>query len=224
MERFHFAFCISILLISSKLVLADHPSVGLTTGSATPVTTTGAATLDKGQWSFSFQYEYVDNNSISDNRLIANAEANEDSDVHSISTVRQYSLNIATGITDNFTLAAQLPYIERTNIVEAHHDEDDGETEIEKLGDAEGIGDARLFGQYRFMKNEAKKHSTAAIFGIKIPTGNTNEKSPEEKYEAELQPGSGSWDPFVGIAYSKQLKNISFDTNGPTYQLVTEGT
>ncbi len=223
MERFHFAFCISILLISSKLVLADHPSVGLTTGSATPVTTTGAATLDKGQWSFSFQYEYVDNNSISDNRLIANAEANEDSDVHSISTVRQYSLNIATGITDNFTLAAQLPYIERTNIVEAHHDEDDGETEIEKLGDAEGIGDARLFGLYRFMKNEAKKHSTAAIFGIKIPTGNTNEKSPEEKYEAELQPGSGSWDPFVGIAYSKQLKNISFDTNA-TYQLVTEGT
>lgn len=216
-------FCFFVLLDSSQLAHADHPSVSLTTGSATPITTTGAETLVKGQWSFGFQYEYVDNNSISDNRLIANAEANEDSDVHSISTVRQISLNIATGITDNFTLAAQLPYIERTNIVEAHHDEDDGETEIEKLGDAEGIGDARLFGQYRFIKNESKKHSAAAIFGIKIPTGNTNERSSEEKYEAELQPGSGSWDPFVGLAYSKQLNKLEFDTNA-TYQLVTEGT
>lgn len=223
MERFNLSFCIFIFIFSSKLALADHPSVGLTTGSATPITTTGADTLEKGQWSVGFQYEYIDNNSISDNRLIANAEADEDSDAHSISTVRQYSLNVATGITDNFTLAAQLPYVERTNIKEAHHDEDHGETEIEKLGDSEGFGDARLFGQYRFMQDETRQKSAAVIVGIKIPTGNTNERSSEEKYEAELQPGSGSWDPFVGLAYSKQLDNIAFDTNA-TYQLVTEGT
>jgi len=223
MERFRISFCISILFMCSKFALADHPSVGLTTGSATPITTTGAGTLEKSQWSVGFQYEYIDNNSISDRRLIANAETDEHSDVHSISTVRQYSLNVATGITDNFTLAAQFPYIERTNIKEAHHDEVDGETEVEKLGNSEGIGDARLFGQYRFMQDGANQQSTAVILGIKIPTGNTNEKSSEEKYEAELQPGSGSWDPFVVLVNSKQFKNISFDTNA-TYQLVTEGT
>ena len=222
MQRNQFIFCIFISIIGSKLAFADHPSVGLTTGSAAPITTTGAETLKKGQWSFSLQNEYTDNNSISDNRLIAETEANEDSGVHSISSVRQISLNIATGITDNFTIAAQLPYVKRTNITEAEL-EDDGEIEIEKLGDAEGIGDARLFGQYRFMQDEVKQHSAAAIFGIKIPTGNTNEEAPQEKLDAELQPGSGSWDPFVGIAFSKQFTNFSFDTNA-TYQLVTEGT
>ena len=223
MGRYKFAYCILIFLFTFEIAFADHPSVGLTTGGATPVVTTGANTLKKGQWSLGFQYEYIDNDSISDDRLIANAEVNEDSDVHSISSVRQFSINVSTGITDDFTLAAQIPYIKRTNIVEAHHDEDHGETEIEKLGDAEGIGDARLFGQYRIINDSANKYSVAGILGIKLPTGNTNEEAPEEKYEAELQPGSGSWDPFVGIAVTKMFGNISLDAN-TTFQLVTEGT
>ena len=210
-----------VYLISNQPLFADHPSVGLTTGAASPITTTSAETLAKGQWSLGFQVEYNDNNAISSSRLIANAEADEESDVHSISTLTQYSLNIATGITDNFSLAAQIPYVKRSNIREAHHDADD--TEIEELGDSEGIGDVRLFGKYRFMKNQVTQMSTAILFGIKIPTGQTNEESPEEKLEAELQPGSGSWDPFVGLAYSKRWNTWSFDSN-VTYQLVNEGT
>jgi len=213
----------SIFLLNCNTVFADHPSVGLSTGNASAILTTSAKTLPKGKWSVGFQAEYNDNNVISDTRLISNTEANEDSDVHSISTVKQFSLNFATGITDNFTLALQIPYVERGNILEAELDEDDGEIEIEELGDSEGIGDVRLFGQYRFIHNETQKTSVAALFGLKIPTGSTNEESPEEKLDAELQPGSGSWDPFVGLAYSKRWDKLSFDSNA-TYQLVTEGT
>ena len=202
-------------------VIADHPSVGLSSGKATPITTTSAETLAKGQWSFGFNFEYNDNDTISDERLIANAEADEDSDVHSIGTLKQYSLYFATGLSDNLTLAGQLPYVKRSNIVEAHHDH--GDTEIEELGSSEGIGDARIFGQYRFYSNDITRNSMAAIFGIKLPTGETNEESPEEKLEAELQPGSGSWDPFFGLAFSKQWDKWAFDTNA-TFQLVTEGT
>jgi len=224
MERTHSTLiinCLLICLINSEYVFADHPSVGLTTGSASPITTTSANTLTKGQWALGVKVEINDNNSISNNRLIANAEANEDSDVHSVSTLKQVSINVATGITDNFTLAAQLPYIKRTNIKEAHHDA--GDTEIEKLGDSEGVGDARLFGQYRFMRNNLNNTSAAIIAGIKIPTGETNEESPDEKLEAELQPGSGSWDPFVGLAFSKRWSMWSFVSNA-TYQLFSEGT
>ena len=210
-----------VLLVIISPTYADHPSVGLTTGAASPITTTSADTLEKGKWSLGFQVEYNDNNAISSSRLIANAEADEDSDVHSISTLTQYSLNIATGITDNFTLAAQIPYVKRTNIIEAHHDH--GDTEIEELGDSEGIGDVRLFGQYRFMKNQSDRTSAAVLFGVKVPTGQTNEESPEEKLEAELQPGSGSWDPFIGLAFSKRWEKLSFDSNA-TYQLTNEGT
>ena len=224
MERTHSALiviCLLICLFSSEYVFADHPSVGLTTGNASPITTTSAETLTKGQWTFGVKAETNDNNSISNRRLIANAEANEDSDVHSVSTLKQISINVAAGITDNFTLAAQLPYIKRTNIKEAHHDA--GDTEIEKLGDSEGVGDARLFGQYRFIQNDLNQTSAAFIAGIKIPTGETNEESPDEKLEAELQPGSGSWDPFFGFAFSKRWSMWSFDSNA-TYQLVSEGT
>lgn len=209
-----------VLLSYGMPVIADHPSIGLSTGKATPITTTSAETLSKGQWALGLQVEANDNNAISNNRLIANAEANEDSDVHSISTLKQYTVNIATGISDNLTLAVQLPYIKRTNIKEAHHEA--GDTEIEELGDSEGVGDVRLFGQYRFMKNVPNKSSAAAIFGIKIPTGETNEESPEEKLEVELQPGSGSWDPFIGLAFSKASNKWSFDSNA-TYQLTNEG-
>ena len=167
------------------------------------------------------QLELNDNNAISERRLIANAEADENSDVHSISTVKQYSLNIVAGLTDNFTLAAQLPYVKRTNIKEAHHDA--GDTEIENLGDSEGVGDSKLFGQYRFMQDESNQRSAAVIVGIKIPTGETNEKTRDEKLEAELQPGSGSWDPFLGFAYSKSWNKLSLDNN-VSYQLVNEGT
>jgi hypothetical protein len=210
-----------MLLTYSLSVFADHPSVGLTTGGATPITTTSAETLSKSFWSVGFQYEYIDNNSISEGRLLANAEANEDSDVHSVSTIRQYSFNIAIGITDDFTFAVQLPYVKRTNIKEAHHDA--GDTEIEELGDSEGVGDAKIFGQYRFFNNESKQDSAAIILGVKVPTGETNEKNQEGKFEAEHQPGSGSWDPFLGFAYSKHWNNWSLDNN-VTYQLVNEGT
>ena len=213
--------CILIFLFTSKLVFADHPSVGLTTGNASAINTTSAETLSKGQWTFSVNTEVTDNNVISDRRLIANAQANEDSDVHSISTVQQLSINFAAGITDNFTLAAQLPYVKRTNIEEA--EDEDGEIEIKQLGNSEGIGDARLFGQYRFLQNDLNKTSAAFIAGIKIPTGETNEEAPEEKLDAELQPGSGSWDPFIGLAFSKRWDKWSFDSNA-TYQLATEGT
>lgn len=212
-----------ILLASSNLALADHPSVGLSTGNATPITTTTAKTLAKGEWSAGIRFEYNDNNAISSSKLISNAEADEDADVHSVSTLTQYSLSIATGITDNFTAVLQIPYVKRSNIKEAHHDEGSGDTEIEELGDSEGIGDARLFGQYQFMNNESHNTSAAVLFGIKIPTGQTNEESPEEKLEAELQPGSGSWDPFIGLAFSKAWNKWSFDSNA-TYQLVNEGT
>lgn len=224
MDRTYLALptaCLLIILLNSNSALADHPSVGLTTGNASPITTTSAETLAKGQWSIGLQIELNDNNAISDSRLIANAETDEDSDVHSVSTLKQYSLNIAMGLTDNFTLAVQVPYVKRTNIKEAHHGA--GDTEIEELGDSEGVGDVKLFGQYRFMKNESKQTSTAVIFGIKVPTGETNEASTEEKLETELQPGSGSWDPFLGFAHSKRWNKWSIDSNA-TYQLVNEGT
>lgn len=212
--------CASLLI---QPALADHPSVGLTTGNAAPIITSSANTLKKNQWTISLQAELDDNNAISDARLIRNAEEREEQDVHSISTVEQYTLNLARGITDKLTLALQIPYVSRNNILEAEIEEGETEAEVIDLGTAEGFGDVRLFGAYQFFDDTAKNQSASVLFGIKIPTGQTNEEAPEEKLDAELQPGSGSWDPLFGLAYSKKWTALSLDSN-INYQLVTEGT
>ena len=92
----------SALVLLANLAIADHPSVGLTTGNASPITTTSANSLPRGQWSFGFQFEYNDNDTISDSTLIANAEADEESDVHSVGALDQYSLFFAAGLSDKF--------------------------------------------------------------------------------------------------------------------------
>lgn len=215
-------FSASALLVTSTSVLADHPSVGLGTGNAAPIITSTANTLPKGKTSVGLQFELSDNNAISDRRLIENAEEDPVQDVHSISTVSQWTLTGAFGVTDNFTIAAQIPFVERSSIVEAE-EEDPGEFEAEGLGDSDGIGDLRLFGVYRFWQQQETSQSAAVTLGVKLPTGETNNSvSGEGRLDTELQPGSGSTDPFFGLSYSKGFGALSFDTN-ITYQIATEG-
>lgn len=52
----------------------------------------------------------------------------------------------------------------------------------------------------------------AAIGGVKLPTGATHRRSPGgERLDTEHQPGTGSWDPIVGLAASKAWGPVSLD-------------
>jgi hypothetical protein len=80
---------------------------------------------------------------------------------------------------------------------------DDEESGVVKLGDSKGIGDASLYGLYRFVNNEQTGLQVSVLGGVKMPTGDTKEKTKEgDRFEAEHQPGSGSWDPLFGIGVS----------------------
>jgi len=71
--------------------------------------------------------------------------------------------------------------------------------------------------------NSLSTGRAALLFGLKAPTGVTDETSRGgERLEIELQPGSGSWDTFLGLAYSRNLGNWSLDTN-ILYTFVMEG-
>ena len=205
-----------------QYLYADHPSIGLGTGNAAPILTSTANTLPKGKFSVGLQFELDDNNAISNRRLLANAEEDPNQDVHSISSLSQWTLTTAYGVTDRFTIAAQIPFVDRRNILEAE-EEDDGEFEIESLGDSDGIGDLRLFGVYQFWRDEVGQQSAAVTVGVKTPTGDDdNSVTGEGRLDTELQPGSGSYDPFFGLAYSRKFSQWSFDSN-VTYQIATEG-
>ena len=229
----HFLF----LLLLSGNAWSDHPTMGVGSGMAGPINTLPAETLPKGQWTAGFRYEYLKMDALSDNKLSRLSEEGEE--VHSTDSLSSPSLSVAYGVTNDFMLVGNLPYVSRRNIRETagHHDDDEEEEEhheedghddeesgVVKLGDSKGIGDASLYGLYRFVNNEQTGLQVSVLGGVKMPTGDTREKTKEgDRFEAEHQPGSGSWDPLFGIGVSMPWNSTSLGAS-LFYQLSTEGT
>jgi len=210
-------FCIITLLIHNN-AYADHASTKLETGSAGAIMTQSGSTLPKGKLVIGFGFQFLGLDEIPDARLEQLGVANED--VHSTASLLNLTGIVAYGITDNFTVGLSLPYVERTDVREAHNDMGIGEAEL--AGDSKGLGDMTLFGQYRFF-NRNKSHA-ALLAGVKTPTGDTDELELEgARFETEQQPGSGSWDPFIGLAIDKSWGIIGLSGN-ILYTIATKGT
>lgn len=209
-----------VVLTVSSMAFAHHASIGTGIGQAGPVTTVSAATLTKGSFSFEALVEYQRFETFSDGKLLGLAGQGEE-DIHNVEYLFSPSLGISYGVNDDLTVNVRVPYVSRNNISEAHHHEEGEEPEIHHLGDAEGVGDITLFGHYRFLNQPGLQSSLLA--GLKMPTGKKSDKTESgELFEAEFQPGSGSWDPMIGAAVSTPLGNYSLDSN-ILYTLVTEG-
>jgi hypothetical protein len=195
-------------------------------------------------------FEHISFDELSDAVLEAAAARHEHA--HSVATLESPALGYSYGLTDRVMVSVQLPYVVRTGIREAshhHHDEaaeghshaegsgteehkhEEGETHHEAeeenetvdRGDTEGVGDLTLFGQYRFYGQDTGLQASL-LTGIKTPTGRTGERDDQgELFEAEFQPGSGSWDPMLGLALSQAQGRWSVDGN-VLYTIATEGT
>ena len=86
-----------------------------------------------------------------------------------------------------------------------------------------GIGDLRLFGRYTlFRRNWPGGTLRISPFaGIKMPTGQDNELDAIGRLPANVQLGSGSWDPFGGIVLTYQTLDFEVDA-AFSYQVNTE--
>ncbi len=223
-----FAF---ILFCAYSLVYADHPTAGLGSGSTGPIITISAETMEQGHWGFVTRFEYANFNSFTDEELIGFAESGIEG-VHSLDSLISPFFGIGYGITDDFTVSARIPYVKRTNIREAeheeHHDGEEGEPEEEPVvhthGDSSGIGDLILFGQYRFVNNPSSHVQATLLFGVKLPSGKDDELDVDgQLFEAEHQPGSGSTDPLFGLAVTRAFEKFSVDSSF-LYTKTTRGT
>ena len=160
-------------------------------------------------------FEHISFDELSD--AVLEAAAAKDQHAHSLATLESPALGYSYGLTDRVMVSVQLPYVVRTGIREASHQpwrgrhtpcRGCGETHHETpetldRGDTEGIGDLTLFGQYRFYGQDTGLQASL-LTGIKTPTGETGERDDQgELFEAEFQPGSGSWDPMFGLALSQ---------------------
>ncbi|TMJ03492.1 MAG: transporter [Alphaproteobacteria bacterium] len=195
--------------------LAHHPGSASNTGGAGPIITISASTLEAGHGAVAFLYETIKFGGLGDAELIA--AAGKHIHAHSIGTIQSASLGAAYGVTDDFMVSVRIPWVLRTDIREGHHEHLPGgivSNTVDDRGDSSGFGDVTVLGQYRFLNNQASRTEAAFLFGVKAPTGATDRIDQQGLlFEAEFQPGSGSWDFMLGTAFTQRFGAWSFDVN-----------
>jgi len=213
-----YAVTVSNLIVASgclafpTIALADHPTLGLQQEGAGAVTTLTAMTLPGGASAVGFETQHLSNNEIDDIDLAHFAEDGEQ--VHSVASLSNLSLNAAYGLTDN---------LEEVEHLSTDSDAITESPEISYLGDASGLGDLSFYSQYRFIGDSDSRKHASVLLGIKMPTGKTNVSNDEgHRFEAEHQPGSGSWDLLAGLAFTRQWSQASLDSN-VLYALAGDG-
>jgi len=238
------------ILLTSLLALSINPSnacqCGLSSGTyntiSGPVITNNASTYDKGDFSIGFGHSFANSKEFSPAQLAGFNK--QKAHTHSIDSFSQIFVNMAYGVTDDLTVWTSMPY----NFAQGLQSTAGGSTIDD--GDSVGFGDLNLVAQYRFYNSypkhqigECKMQSCsgncsscvrrhepliknlelAVVAGIKMPTGQTNETN-EFGFDlsSDHQPGSGSWDPLMGLAISKGLGRWSTHLSS-MYQLSNKG-
>jgi len=89
--------------------------------------------------------------------------------------------------------------------------------------DAQGIGDASFFARYTVLQVDRPGDTLriAPFAGLKTPTGSHTRTDAFGLVPRSLQPGSGSWDPFLGVAVTRQTLDWELDA-AAKYRFNTE--
>jgi hypothetical protein len=210
-------------LLTSAPALADHPVAGGTVSGSGPIITASADTIPAGMLAGGLQLGVTRPDAYTDAELIAFAGQH----VHAHTT--DYNLraaaSLAYGLTGHLTLSANLPFIRRDDLREGHHSHSGGTASntVEELGSVSGVGDLSLLAQYIAAHDHEQGWFVSLLGGIKVPTGSTHQTDLSgDRLETEHQPGTGSWDPLLGLAASKSWGDASLHGSA-FYQLSTEG-
>lgn len=71
---------------------------------------------------------------------------------------------------------------------------------------SDGMGDVTLYAKWRYYRLDDVGRATnfAVLAGLELPSGSDDERDRGVLLPAELQPGSASWDPFLGTAVTHE--------------------
>ncbi|HEV8604594.1 MAG TPA: transporter [Tepidisphaeraceae bacterium] len=185
-----------IILLFVSLSFANH-GPGTSGGGSS---TASGETIKQGGAEFTFRLDYTQFEDISNSEASRLARRAGEFDALSNSAVT--TIEAAYGITNDFQLGAQIGYYWGSGFVDAES-EDGIDVEL-ATADPNGLTDLWITGKYRFLKG--RPGHLSAIAGVKLPTGRDDVKlSNGEKLEPSSQPGSGSYDFQLGLAYSRFL-------------------
>ena len=203
---------------------ADHGSMGFGLGTASPIVTGTGITLPQGTWAIGERVQFISYDTASDAKLLGLANAyppgDPRNDVHSVNSLLSPSLFAAYGLTDRLTIGVQLPYNVRFNVRSPN---DDGDM-VNKLGNSNGIGDTTIFAEGNVYRSADNLNYLSLVAALKTPTGANQVTSKlGTPFEPHHQPGSGSWDPMLGLAFTRGMGVFSLDTSY-MYLFSTAGT
>ena len=113
-------------------------------------------------------------------------------------TTRTGTLGVHYGLRYDVQVSAILTYVDR----DLRLDDPSGPDRLS----ASGAGDFAMVAKWRVKRWDDVGVATnlALIAGLEAPTGEDDERSGGTRLPAELQPGSGSWDPSVGAAITHE--------------------
>ncbi|GAB4255175.1 transporter [Deferrisoma sp.] len=197
---------------------ATHPVLGGDSGKgAGPLVTPAAGNLGPGRGALDLQVDHLVFDTFGEGRLRRFAE--RDREVHDLESVTTYTLSASYGLGRFVTVHLGVPYVVRLGIEESEPPD-----EVHRHGDARGVGDAAGHLHVRLFGSEAWGIEATGILAVKAPTGQTRVRDREgERFEAEFQPGTGSWDVTAGAAVSQAYGPFSLH-GSMRYTWVTEGT
>lgn len=183
---------------------------------AGPIITIPANTLDKNTFVLGFGLTFTDSSRFDYTKL--NRLNRKNLHAHSMDSGLNLNLNLSYGITDDFTMSMVLPFVARYGLITT----DLGNTIDD--GNSMGLGDISFLAKYRLLQSQDENTSFAALLGLKIPSGDTNEENEFSfKLSSDDQPGSGSWDPIMGLSFSQIFKERFFFDSNLLYVLSTPG-
>ncbi len=190
-------FSAVIVLGLGSAAYADHGK-----GSAAGKTLS-PRTLSEEGFSLDTGFRYQRSESISDDRLITGATNGHD--IHSVDWMAEFFVGISYGVTNHLTVSLSLPF-EVIHGFRAGEDDGVNPPEVVEATSITGMGDSTLVGKYSLLNDPIE---LAVLAGIKIPTGNTGQHDNNlELLEPDHQPGSGSWDPLLGVAVGRQFEQF----------------
>lgn len=109
-------------------------------------------------------------------------------------TTQTVDLSAHYGLLHNLQVGAILPYV-------AHSLRLDSPGVPARFA-SDGLGDAALYGKWRYYRwdDVGKALNCSILAGLELPTGKDDRVDHGVILPADLQPGSASWDPFLGTA------------------------